>query len=97
MWNQLHGLVFRPANISSRSLDSKKKITELFDFNSTEWLSRHAHFADITFEEELESYELLDLYADGDIDQDFDTATQANLSNRINTMNFGLNCTNMNI
>jgi len=51
-------------------------ISQLFDFGSTHWSSRYAHFANITFEEELELYELLDLDADGEMDPDLDTTTQ---------------------
>jgi hypothetical protein len=38
--------------------------------------SRYAHFANITFDEELELYELLDLDADGELDTELDTTTQ---------------------
>jgi len=68
-----------PISVSNHWI--RKKITELFDFNSTDWSSRYGHFADMTFEEELELYELLELDADGEVDPDFDPATQEILLN----------------
>jgi len=62
--------------ISASSTWKRLPISQLFDFSSSHWSSRYAHFANITFEEELELYELLDLDADGELDTDLDTTTQ---------------------
>ena len=68
-----------PISVSNHWI--RKKITELFDFNSNDWSSRYGCFTDMTFKEELELYELLELDADGEIDPDLDPATQEILLN----------------
>ena len=42
-------------------------IANLFNFGSSHW-SRYARFAALTFEEELELYDLLEMDAEGDDD-----------------------------
>jgi len=53
-------------------------ISQLFNFTTSSWSSRYARFAALTFEEELELYDLLELDAEGDEDPDagFDDTTQ---------------------
>jgi hypothetical protein len=53
-------------------------ISQLFDFTTHCWSSRYTRFAALTFEEELELYDLLELDAEGDDDPDagFDDTTQ---------------------
>jgi hypothetical protein len=58
-----------------------QKISELFDFNNTVWSSRYSHFALMSFDEELELYDLLELDAAGEEDRecadiDLDGTTQ---------------------
>ena len=57
---------------------TKIPISELFDFTTDSWSSCYACFASLTFEEELELYNLLELDAEGDKDLDvgFDDTTQ---------------------
>ena len=43
-------------------------IANLFNFGSSHWSSCYAHFAALSFEEELELYNLLDMDAEGDDD-----------------------------
>jgi len=40
--------------IAAPSTWKRLPVSQLFDFGSTHWSSRYAHFANITFEEELE-------------------------------------------
>jgi hypothetical protein len=47
-----------------------QKISELFDFGSPLWSSRYSNFASMSFEEELELYDLLELDALGEEDQE---------------------------
>ena len=44
------------------------RIANLFNFGSSHWSSRYACFAALTFEEELELYNLLEMDAEGDDD-----------------------------
>ena len=60
---------------------TKISITQLFNFTSNSWSSRYARyarFAALTFEEELELYDLLEMDGEGDEDPDagFDDTTQ---------------------
>ena len=52
-------------------------ISRLFNFTTNSWSSRYARFAAITFEEELELYDLLEMDPEGDDDPDarFDDTT----------------------
>jgi len=52
------------------------KISDLFDFSKTHWVSLHKRSASHSLDEELEFYELLDLDAPGeeDINLDMDQA-----------------------
>ena len=47
-----------------------RKISELFDFGNPLWSSRYSNFASMSFEEELELYDLLELDALGEEDQE---------------------------
>lgn len=66
----------------SLTLDwQNRKISELFDFNNSLWSSRYANFASMSFDEELELYDLLELDAEGEEDRecadiDLDGTTQ---------------------
>ena len=51
-------------------------IPHLFDFTTDSWSSRYTHFAVLTFEEELELYDLLEMDAEGDDDPGFDDTTE---------------------
>jgi hypothetical protein len=54
-------------------------ISQLFNFTTDLWSSRYARFAALTFEEELDLYDLLELDAEGDEVPDearFDDTTQ---------------------
>lgn len=53
-------------------------ISQLFNFMTSSWSSRYARFAALTFEEELELYDLLELDAEGEKDPEagFDDITQ---------------------
>ena len=53
-------------------------ISSLFNFTTDSWSSRYARFAALTFEEEMELYDLLELDAESDNDPDagFDDTTQ---------------------
>lgn len=58
-----------------------RKISELFDFNNLLWSSLYSNFASMSFNEELELYDLLELDAVGEEDQecgdiDLDGTTQ---------------------
>lgn len=57
------------------------KLSELFDFKSTVWSARFTHFANLSFDEELALYELVELDADGEIDVEFDGAMEDILAN----------------
>jgi len=57
------------------------RVSDLFNFDSTEWVNRYSHFANLSFDEELELYELLELDADGENDPDIDGTTQEILLN----------------
>ena len=46
-----------------------KKITSLFDFTTTHWATNFGQYAIRSFEEELEIYKLLDMYAEGEVDE----------------------------
>jgi hypothetical protein len=69
-------LGFSYAPVAASSTWKRLPIQELFDFGSQTWSSRYAYFANISFEDELELYELLDLDADGEMDPDIDSGTQ---------------------
>ena len=47
-----------------------RKISELFDFGNPLWSSHYSNFASMSFEEELELYDLLELDAIGEEDQE---------------------------
>lgn len=53
-------------------------ISQLFNFTTDSWSSRYARFAALTFDEELELYDLLEMDAEGDDDPEarFDDTTQ---------------------
>ena len=53
-------------------------ISRLFNFTNGSWSSRYARFTALTFEEELDLYDLLEMDAEGDDDPDvgFDDTTQ---------------------
>ena len=53
-------------------------IANIFNFGSSHWSSRYARFAALTFEEELELYDLLEMDAEGDDDPEagFDDTTE---------------------
>jgi hypothetical protein len=53
-------------------------ISRLFNFTNDSWSSRYGRFAALTFEEELELYDLLEMDAEGDDDPEvrFDETTQ---------------------
>ena len=53
-------------------------ISRLFNFASDSWSSWYARFAALTFEEELELYDLLEMDAEGDNDPEarFDDTTE---------------------
>lgn len=58
-----------------------RRISELFDFSNPLWSSRYSNFALMSFDEELELYDLLELDAEGEVDQectdiDLDGTTQ---------------------
>jgi hypothetical protein len=46
------------------------KISELFDFGNPLWSSHYSNFASMSFEEEIELYDLLELDAMGEEDQE---------------------------
>lgn len=66
----------------SLTLDwQNQKISELFDFTNTLWSSRYSRFASMSFNDELELYDLLELDANGEEDPecadiDLDGTTQ---------------------
>ena len=47
-----------------------QKISDLFDFNNSVWSLRYSRFASISFDDELELYDLLELDAEGEVDQE---------------------------
>lgn len=49
-------------------------LSDLFNFSSPYWSSLYDRFAALTFENELELYELIDMDADG-VDDEFDDST----------------------
>jgi hypothetical protein len=53
-------------------------IANIFNFVSSHWSPRYARFAALTFEEELELYDLLEMDAEGDDDPEagFDDTTE---------------------
>jgi hypothetical protein len=53
-------------------------IANLFNFGSSHWSSRYERFAALTFEEELDLYDLLEMDAEGDDDPEarFDDTTE---------------------
>ena len=58
-----------------------RKISELFDFSNSLWSTRYSNFASMSFDEELELYDLLELDAVGEEDPetadiDLDGTTQ---------------------
>lgn len=61
--------------LSGLSPSRPKKITALFDFTTTHWVTNFGHYAIRSFDEELEIYELLDMDAEGEIDVEVDETT----------------------
>ena len=49
-----------------------RKISDLFNFDNPLWSSRYSRFASMSFDEELELYDLLELDAQGEEDQECD-------------------------
>ena len=67
-----------PVVISESGNWTNIPISRLFDFTTNSWSSHYARFAALTFEEELELYDLLEMDAEGHNDpkSGFDYATQ---------------------
>ena len=47
-----------------------QKISDLFNFSNPLWSTRYSRFASMSFDEELELYDLLELDAQGDPEDD---------------------------
>ena len=57
----------------SLSMDwQNQKISDLFHFSNSTWSSRYFTFATMSFDEELELYDLLELDAEGEEDRERD-------------------------
>ena len=47
-----------------------QKISDLFDFNNSVWSLHYSRFASMSFDDELELYDLLELEDEGEVDQE---------------------------
>ena len=56
----------------SSSIWQQTPLSTLFDFSTSHWKENYEKWARLTYDEELEFYELLELDADGEVDPDFD-------------------------